>query len=31
MNFVTTKHSSSKLGSVFAAPKFSDLFGFFYI
>ena len=29
MNFVTTQHSSSKLGSVFAAPKFSNLFGYF--
>ena len=25
MNFVTTQHSSNKLGSVFAAPKFSDV------
>ncbi len=31
MNFVTTQHSSSKLGSVFAAPKFSDLFGYLVI
>ncbi len=31
MNFVTTQHSSSKLGSVFAAPKFSYLFNYFII
>jgi len=31
MNFVTTQHSSSKLGSVFAAPKFSDLLFTIYL
>jgi len=31
MNFVTTQHSSSKLGSVFAVPKFSYLLFTIYL